>query len=69
MSRQPHKRGCRSISCVYRKPIQVWRFWFPFGARGDGPPCILQRPLGIAGDWQGFPFRVLAPQWSTYRGV
>jgi len=22
-----------------------------FGAPGDFPPCILQRPLGIAGDW------------------
>jgi hypothetical protein len=44
-------------------------FWFRFGAPGDGPPCILLRPLGIAGDWQCFPLRVLALQWSTYRGV
>ena len=33
-----------------------------FGALGDGPPCIRQRPLGIAGDWHGFPHRVRAPQ-------
>jgi hypothetical protein len=25
------------------------------------PPCIRQRPLGMAGDWQGVPFRVFAP--------
>jgi hypothetical protein len=33
-------------------------FLLPFGAPGDGPPCIRQRPFGIAGDWQGFPFLV-----------
>src|SRR5215468_4499738 len=37
-------------------------FLFPFGAPGDGPPCIRQRPFGIAGDWQGLPLRVFAPQ-------
>ena len=31
------------------------------GAPVDGPPCILQRPLAIAGDRQGLPLRVLAP--------
>jgi hypothetical protein len=34
----------------------------PSGAPGDGPPCIRQRPLGIAGDWHGSPLRVRAPQ-------
>jgi hypothetical protein len=37
-------------------------FSFPFGAPGDGPPCIRQRPFGIAGDWHGLPLRVFAPQ-------
>ena len=32
-------------------------FRLPIGAPGDGPPCIRHRPLGIAGDWHGFPFR------------
>jgi hypothetical protein len=27
----------------------------PFGAPGALPPCIRQRPFGIAGDWQGVP--------------
>jgi hypothetical protein len=33
----------------------------PSGAPGDGPPCIRQRPFGIAGDRQGVPLRVFAP--------
>ena len=37
-------------------------FLFPFGAPGDGPPCIRQRPFGIAGDWHELPLRVFAPQ-------
>src|SRR5208282_508636 len=36
-------------------------FRLPRGAPGDNPPCILQRPFGIAGDRQGLPLRVLAP--------
>jgi hypothetical protein len=35
-------------------------FLFPFGAPGDGPPCIRQRPFGIAGDRHGLPRRVRA---------
>jgi hypothetical protein len=35
-------------------------FLFPFGAPGDGPPCIRQRPFGIAGDRHGLPFLVRA---------
>src|SRR5262245_18601063 len=35
-------------------------FLFPLGAPGDDPPCIRQRPFGIAGDWQGLPLRVFA---------
>ena len=27
----------------------------PFGAPGDVPPCIRQRPFGIAGDWHSVP--------------
>ena len=38
----------------------------PFGAPGDGPPCILQRPFGIAGDWHGLPLRVLAPHLGAW---
>ena len=34
----------------------------PIGAPGDPPPCIRQRAFGIAGDRQGVPARVLAPQ-------
>ena len=37
-------------------------FRLPLGAPGDGPPCIRQRPLGMAGDWHGLPLRVRAPQ-------
>jgi hypothetical protein len=33
----------------------------PFGAPGDIPPCIRQRPFGIAADRQGLPFLVRAP--------
>ena len=37
-------------------------FRLPLGAPGEVPPCMRQRPLGIAGDRHGFPFRVCAPQ-------
>jgi hypothetical protein len=37
-------------------------FWFPFGAPGEGPPCIRHLPFAIAGDWHGLPLRVRAPQ-------
>ena len=30
-------------------------FLFPFGAPGDGPPCIRHRPFGIAGARHEFP--------------
>jgi hypothetical protein len=33
----------------------------PFGAPGDSPPCIRQRPFGIAGDRQRLPLLVRAP--------
>ena len=36
-------------------------FRLPFGAPGDFPPRIRQRPFGIAGDRHGLPFRVRAP--------
>src|SRR5215470_4815656 len=47
-------------SAVYQPCLRA--FLFPFGAPGDGPPCIRQRPFGIAGDRQGLPLRVFAPQ-------
>jgi hypothetical protein len=36
----------------------------PSGVRGPvlAPPCMRQRPLLIAGAWQGQPVRVFAPQ-------
>ena len=36
----------------------------PSAVRGpvDGPPCIRQRPFGIAGAQHGIPLRVRAPQ-------
>jgi hypothetical protein len=37
-------------------------FRLPFGAPGEGPPCIRQRPFGIAGDRHWLPRRVRAPQ-------
>jgi hypothetical protein len=33
----------------------------PFGGPGDIPPCIRQRPFGVAGDWQQLPRLVFAP--------
>jgi hypothetical protein len=40
----------------------LYACWFPFGAPGDVPPCILHLPFAIAGDWHGFPLGVLVPQ-------
>lgn len=34
----------------------------PFGAPGDAPPCMRQRPFGIAGARHGVALRVFAPQ-------
>lgn len=45
-------------SAVYRPCFKA--FLFPFGAPGDGPPCIRQRPFFIAGDRQAFPLLVFA---------
>src|SRR4029077_5463253 len=39
----------------------LWGFLFPFGAPGDIPTCIRQRPFGIAGDWHRLPLLVRAP--------
>src|SRR5215470_17665148 len=47
-------------SAVYQPCLRA--FLFPFGAPGDVPQCIRHRPFGIAGDWQGLPLRVFAPQ-------
>src|SRR6266567_3987920 len=45
-------------SAVYRPCFSA--FLLPFGAPGDFPPCIRQRPFGIAGDRHGLPLRVRA---------
>src|SRR4051812_33731792 len=37
-------------------------FALPLSAPGDAPPCMRQRPFGIAGARHGLPLRVLAPQ-------
>jgi hypothetical protein len=34
----------------------------PFGAPGEGPPCIRHLPFAIACDWHGLPLSVFAPQ-------
>jgi hypothetical protein len=47
-------------SAVYSPCFKA--FLFPFGAPGDVPPCIRQRPFFIAGDRQDFPLLVFAPQ-------
>src|SRR6476659_799243 len=57
--RERNRRRARA-SAVYHPCFSA--FLFPFGAPGEGPPCIRQRPFGIAGDWQGLPLRVFAPQ-------
>src|SRR6266567_4920414 len=46
-------------SAVYRPCLNA--FLLPFGAPGDFPPCIRQRPFGIAGDRHWLPLRVRAP--------
>jgi len=33
---------------------------FPFGAPSDAPPCVRQRPFGIAGDRHGLPRKALS---------
>jgi hypothetical protein len=43
---------------VLRRRPCLSAFLLPFGAPGDRPPCIRQRPLGIAGDWHGLLLRV-----------
>jgi hypothetical protein len=50
-------------SAVYRPCLKA--FLFPFGAPGDGPPCIRHRPFGIAGARHELPLCVRALQ----RGV
>jgi hypothetical protein len=46
-------------SAVYRPCLNA--FLLPFGAPGDFPPCIRQRPFGIAADRHWLPLRVRAP--------
>jgi hypothetical protein len=41
-------RRMATASALYHPCFSA--FLFPFGAPGDGPPCIRQRPFGIAGD-------------------
>jgi hypothetical protein len=44
---------------------------FPASVRGpvEGPPCILQRPLGIAAALHGVPALVLAPHRGAFPGL
>jgi hypothetical protein len=51
----------RPIASAVQRPC-LNAFRLPFGAPGEGPPCIRHLPFAIAGDRQGFPLRVLAPQ-------
>ena len=46
-------------SALYRPCFHARRL--PFGTPGFCPPCIRQRPFGIAGDRHGLPLRVRAP--------
>jgi hypothetical protein len=64
-------RAVRISSAIDLRKVMastVWRlcfkaFLFPFGAPGEFPPCIRQRPFDMAGDWQRLPLLVLAPHW------
>ena len=53
------ERRRATASAQYRPCLNAL---LPFGGPSDRPPCIRQRPFGIAGDWQGFPLLVRAPQ-------
>jgi len=50
----------RAIASAVKRPC-LRAFLFPLGGPGDFPPCIRQRPFGIAGDRHGCPCRVRAP--------
>src|SRR4029077_4291281 len=49
-----------AIASAVKRPC-LTAFLFPFGAPGDRPPCIRQRPFCIAGDRHRLPLRVRAP--------
>ena len=53
-------RRFATASAVWRPCLRALEL--PIGAPVDLPPCILQRPFAIAGDWHLIPFLVLAPQ-------
>ena len=48
---------------LYLPCIQAFRL--PFGAPVEEPPCMRQRPLGMAGDLHAFSVLVRAPQAIT----
>lgn len=54
----------RSIAKSRREPSDLapgfQAFRLPSGAPAEGPPCMWQRPLGIARDWHRFPLCVRA---------
>jgi hypothetical protein len=50
----------RAIASAEKLPC-LKAFLLPFGAPGDFPPCIRQRPFGIAADRHMVPLRVRAP--------
>ena len=62
IARNSSRISCRLAiaSAVYRPCFQACLL--PLGAPGDRPPCMRQRPFGIAGDRHGFPLLVRAPQ-------
>src|ERR1700730_17065194 len=51
---------CMMMSWILQRSC-LKAFVLPFGAPGDIPPCIRQRPFGIAADRQRLPLRVRAP--------
>jgi hypothetical protein len=55
-----NSRRSAIASAVKRPCLKAWLL--PFGAPGEAPPCIRQRPFIIAGDWHGVPALVRARQ-------
>ena len=51
-----------AIASFVNAPCLYMPLRLPFGAPGDAPPCIRQRPFGIAGARHGAALRVFAPQ-------
>jgi hypothetical protein len=57
------RESCRrraTASALYHPCFSA--FLFPFGAPGDGPPCIRQRPFGVA---ENLPFTIIAVSFAV----